>query len=282
MPAAGLSRFGGKPMAKTILPGRLTRSLSTAFIVTLLCTALGWISGCARAPSPIAKSAERTVNGAPALGHPDLAARAFLHSDQEPPTAYRAWGFVLIGLRPTTDAQRDRLQAICLAYLGLPTVAELKTSPGEIMPTFWLMKSRQAAIQAESWIASRKLNRACESMIDDYDYGRSTKLLAHLDRETGPSSDYRSQQGPVLIAYSRTNGSSGSNGLVFDASGIGDAYATEVIQVWMRHVVKDPTVWDNGIHKERAILIADTYLDRLAQPAIATVQLLASWFGPGN
>lgn len=164
-------------------------------------------------------------------------ARAILARQEAHPAGLAGYGYVLFTRSPA-QADEGRYGALCEAYRQLPEQREIpQATPGDIVTTFWLVRSRPSDGNAGS----------CSTLLATYDYGRAAGMAGRLG--------VAGRAGPLLVAGRRPfEESSMDDMLVLDLSDRSADDIREAMVVWSERMSMGPEHWHDGWRVENVRL----------------------------
>jgi hypothetical protein len=188
-------------------------------------------------------------------------ARDVLFSNEEAPSGFGAYGYLIFTKRPSDD-NFDRYIAVCNAFIrNLEPVSDYPSSSWpSIMPTYWLAQN-QGQIDKDY--------PECQQWMEFYDYSRAKSIAS--------ATKVLSSEGPILVAWSQPFEKTGNNetALVLDLSDFSNRDLDRAFGIWMDRITRDPKIWRDGFNlvlaKESFRSFFEEYGDRFIR-AVKTVK----------
>lgn len=185
-------------------------------------------------------------------------ARDVLFSNQEAPSGFGAYGYLIFTKRPSDD-NYDRYIAVCNAFIrNLEPVYDYPSSYWpSIMPTYWLAHDDEQI---------DKRHPDCQQWVEFYDYLRA-KIIASAVKVL-------SSEGPILVAWSQPFEKTRNNetALILDLSDFSNDDLDRAFGIWMDRITRDPKIWNDGFN---LVLVRESFrsfLEKYGNHIISSVK----------
>ncbi len=188
-------------------------------------------------------------------------ARGMLLSDQEEPSGFGAYGYLIFTKRPTPDnLERYELIFHSLKFILEPVDEYSYNTRATIMPTYWLSKSKVLSHNCNDWIQS-------------YDYSRAKTIASAIK--------VLSSEGPILVAWSQPFGKAIHNeiALVLDLSNFSNGDINRAFGIWMDRITRNPKTWHNGFNMVLAREAFRNLLEKYGDHIIKSVKTIKGIIG---
>ena len=196
---------------------------------------------------------------------PPTPVRDVLFSDQEAPSGFGAYGYLIFTKRPTDD-DFSRYIAVCAAFnRNLEPVSDYPPSSWpQIMPTYWLAKNHRG-------IDNRHPD--CQRWVEFYDYSRAKTIAS--------AAKVLSSKGPILVAWSQPfeKARNDETALVLDLSDFSDYDLDRAFGIWMDRITRDPEIWHAGFNVVLAKEAFRSFLERYGDDIIKAVKTVKEIIG---
>lgn len=184
-----------------------------------------------------------------------IPASDWLVSGNMPLSGYGAYGYVILRKNPI-EILSSREGEFCKHYReGMMQTGVFKyTNKENLMPTYWMLKADDVD------------KKSCESLIENYDFERATKIAA----TTGNLGSI----GPLLIAWRLPFEIKGNQeALVIDLENIPPSEFSKVISIWTEEITNDPEAWANGFDIKLIRLKFGVFIDKYGDKLISLAKL---------
>lgn len=202
------------------------------------------------------KSDRYSVNEPQEAGNPFVATgkratRLFAGPGEYPPKIYAAYGIVAFWDR-IDPTERNRYEAICLAYLRSLDPAPAGMAAEKQMVTVWPVTSGTVAkdLMSGPSFQTFDMNSQCNTALNNYDFqvGREAIRMARLQSKDVDG------RGPYLLAWSPTDkiGTDKAIILMADLSKTENFFAArEIFRIWIKEIESDLDLWNDGFTWDR-------------------------------
>lgn len=243
---------------------RINRSTLKQWILCLVVLLLVGFTACCTSPEEMQKPQEKKAPiGTKEMQEAPTPVRDVLFSDQEAPSGFGAYGYLIFTKRPTDD-NLSRYWAICSAFnRNLESVSDYPPSSWpQIMPTYWLAKNHKGIDNSNCW-----------QLIEFYDYSRAKTIAS--------SAKVLSSKGPILVAWSQPfeKASNDEIALVLDLSDFSDNDLDRAFGIWMDRITRDPEIWHAGFNIVLAKEAFRSFLERYGDNIIKAVKTVKEIIG---
>ncbi len=196
---------------------------------------------------------------------PPTPARDVLFSNEEAPSGFGAYGYLIFTKRPSDD-NFDRYIAVCNEFLrNLEPVSDYPSSSWpSIMPTYWLAQN-QGQIDKD--------DPDCQQWIEFYDYSRAKSIAS--------ATKVLSLEGPILVAWSQPfeKTRNDETALVLDLSDFSNDDLDRAFGIWMDRITRDPKVWNDGFNLVLAKESFRSFLEKYGDHIIRAVKTVKEIIG---
>ncbi len=192
-------------------------------------------------------------------------ARDVLFSEQEAPSGFGAYGYLIFTKHPMED-NFSRYIAVCSAFnRNLEPVSDYpQSSWPQIMPTYWLAKKREG-------IDNRYPD--CLQWVESYDYSRAKTIAS--------AAKVLSSKGPILVAWNQPfeKTRNDDTALILDLSDFSDDDLDRAFGIWMDRITRDPEIWHDGFNIVLAKEAFRSFLEKYGDDIIEAVKTVKEIFG---
>jgi len=192
-------------------------------------------------------------------------ARDILFSNQQAPSGFGAYGYLILTKRPSENNLR-RYMNVCAAFIrNLEPVTSYSADPQSwLMPTYWL---------AEDSTRVNHQQPDCLQWVLKYDYARAKRMASAINT--------LSSNGPILVAWSQPyeTVANEETALVLNLSDFSDDDLDRAFGIWMDRITRDPEIWKAGFNLVLAKEVYRNFLEKYGDYIVSSVKVIKEIVG---